>query len=222
MPACSTHLLSALLAVLLIFTPSLHAADWSSVAIKVRPSLAYLAIFDENGMPAGSCTAFSINDEKDYFLTAAHCNMGGYLAVDGYNAYPIYVDLASDLMIVNAPESGDGEYVSLMMTEHVKAGEAVGAYGWGLGLAAPSFEAGDISIVSVKIPQIAKEWQYGTPDETYTVLDFLPAHGMSGGPVFNSKGEVVSIIQIQLPDSLGAGRSLEEIRAKVGKYWAKG
>lgn len=207
--------LFTLFALFIFLSSAARGADWATLAAQVRPSLGFVEMLDENGNHAGSCTAFSINDAKDYFLTADHCAEFS-MTVDGKMAFPIYADETSDLMVLVVPDSGS--YPAFKLASEVATGEPVAAYGWGFGLEFPTFKAGEVATPSVKVPELATNG-YGTPDDTYTILDFDVIHGMSGGPVFNEKGELISIVQLAGPDYVGVGRSLGEITAKVGNYF---
>lgn len=211
-------ILAALLVAFSVFGLSVRAQDWTSVADKIRPSLGHLVMHDKDGVYAGNCTALSINDEKDYFLSANHCK-ADQMTLDGKPATSIYSNDVADLMVVVVPRSGS--YPALKLATSVGVGEEVGAYGWGFGLAVPTFKAGHVAVPSVKIPELFTEMGYGSVEDTYTILDFNVIHGMSGGPVFDGNGDLVSIVQVEspLPDSVGIGRSVGEITAKVGKYF---
>ena len=60
----------------------------------------------------------------------------------------------------------------------------------------------------------------GFPKQPYLILGQSFITGMSGGPVFNWNGEIVSIVQMGDPsDNLGIGRPLDTILRSVGKFW---
>lgn len=196
------------LAVLLVFclwfseAPTL-ASDWSEQANALRRSTAQVTIFD-NFEVAGYCTAFSINNAKDYFLTADHC-FGTYLTVGGNNAYVVWRDKASDLMVVTVPESGD--VPSLRPAAQVRQGEEVAAYGYGYAFEQPMLRAGLVSIVDL-------EYEH----EHFSVFGFSFVGGMSGGPVVGRDGRVVSVVQ-QGNEFIGMGRTLHELLSKTARFW---
>lgn len=216
MPKSLQRILAAVIAAVFVIAAPVSASDWQKQAEQLRKSIAFVGIYDEEANLTGSCTAFSINDAKDYFLTAAHCYEGA-LKVDDKNAYVIYYDQVADLLVLVVPDSGT--YPALKLATKVAAGEEVASYGWGYGLDFPTFRAGVVSTADVKFPQISAAYGYGGPDERYTLCEFLGIHGMSGGPVVDAQGNLVTIVQIGIPDSTDAGRSLSELTSKVGKYF---
>lgn len=179
------------------------AADWSAVATQVRPST--VSIESE----VGRCTGFVIDNERDFVLTAAHCD-GKELYVDLAPAKIRAKDVKNDLMVLFV-EGIDGPSMKLA-AKTPKIGEQVASYGFGAGWERPMFRTGYVSDNEMSIPGIE-----GGP---WIVLDNDLVGGQSGGFIVNNRGEVVSIVQ-RGGQGVGLGVTTEVIRAKVGKYFGE-
>lgn len=205
-------LLTLVLAFLVVVSP-LRAGSWEDVAAKVSKSIGQVTIM-EDGDVKGYCTAFSINDAKDYFLTADHC-LGQYLTVDGMNAYPIWSDPEADLLLLVVPDSGEGKYPALKMASAMPVqGAPAAGLGYGYAIFGSTFMAGYV----VQPDSTAVLEPYGNKQH-YTLTNIV-IPGMSGGPIFNDKGELISVVQLG-DDKIGIGRTLDEIKALTGKFWEK-
>lgn len=211
-------LLSAILATTLLVTPAI-AKDRSELASKLRTSTRQLTLWSA-GEIAGYCTAFSINDAKDYFATAAHCVKGAdYINIGGWNAYVIFVNYDADLAVAVVPDSGD--IPALHLATEVRQGEEIFNYGYGYAFPEPMFRAGYVSIVdAVLIPKGNVELLVGV-NEHFTLADFAIIPGQSGGPIVDARGDLVTMNQISRENVVGAGRVLSEITALMGKYFEK-
>lgn len=208
-------LTAILLICLFVASPFVHAGSWEKPVAKVRQSIGQLTLW-ENGEIEGYCTAFSINDQKDYFLTAYHCN-SEYISMDGMNAYPIWSNPDADLLLLVVPDSDEGRYPSLhLASDVVKQGQPVG--GLGFGYAWPgrvsTFMAG-----YVVAPDVMLEIEGMGKNEHYTSTNIV-IPGMSGGPMFDENGNVVSMVQMG-DARVGIGRTLAELKELTGKFWSK-
>ncbi len=205
------RIIAAIVVGILVITAPAFGADWQTTAAKVTRSVGELTIW-ENGEVEGYCTAFSINDDKDYFLTADHC-FGEYMTLDGMNAYAVWGDPDADLMLLVVPDSGKGRYPALKLAKDMpKQGEPAAALGYGFGTMGTTFMAG-----YVVQPDTVIQINAFKGEQHYTITN-ITIPGMSGGPVFNDKGEVISIVQMG-NDKIGIGRTLNELKALTGNFW---
>lgn len=199
------RLLIALLGTLLVAVPC-FGADWSVVAKELRESIVYLQT------EAGSCTGFVIDDERDFVLTAAHCD-GKEMYVDLAPAKVRAKDAKNDLMVVFV-EGIDRPALKLAKL-NPKVGDEVASYGFGFGLEQPLFRQAHVSATEVNISGSGGSGVHIALDS-----NFIP--GQSGGPVVNLKNEVVLIVQLGSNAGVGLGVGAETIREKLGKYFTGG
>jgi len=192
----------ALLPTLVSAQPS--AVNWTKLAAVVRASMVNIESAD------GRCTGFIIDDERDFILTAAHCD-GKELYADLAPTRVRAKDVKNDLMVLHV-EGVDGPAMKLA-DKNPEIGEQVASYGFGAGWERPMFRLTHISDNNMTIPDIE-----GGP---WIVLDAPFIGGQSGGAIFNSKGEVVSIVQ-RGTQGLGLGVGVEVIRLKMGRYFTGG
>lgn len=182
---------------------SLEAHDWSRTSAYVERSLVRISA-------AGRvCTGFSISERRGHVMTAHHCIIddGGNplpFEVNGYPSYPIYINPDYDLVVVWNVTPTPG------LTYRRKAllrGSPVASLGFANSLPAPTLMAGEVSILEA--PSEEGVW-FGVN------FPFIP--GMSGGPVFDSEGRVVSFAQ-RTDNVQGIGRPLSRLLALTKRYW---
>lgn len=220
-----TRVLAALICAASLAVPA-FAMNWESASAKVKRSVARvdITVTDVFGQEQhGACTAFSINDLRDYFLTAAHC-YGKVMTVDKHPARVVYLDHESDLMVLTVPESGEVPEVKPLAKPreckdgsvgYVCQGEEIAAMGFGFGGYVPLLKTGNVSAINVLLP----DWGFGDR-ESMLLSGFAYIPGMSGGPVFNADGKIVGIVQWgDNGNYIGGGRVLDIVMEKTGKYW---
>lgn len=187
-------------------------SDWATVAKTASPSVVYVETKD------GSCTGFVINadahnkdkEDVDYLLTAAHCDGEGIYA-DQASAKVLAKDTKKDLLVLEVPDLNKPALP--IAKENPKRGDEVMSYGYGYGLERPMLRVAHIADDQTYIPEDG----IGGP---LMVTDAAFVPGMSGGPIINSAGEVVMIVQ-RGTGTVGIGVGAEVIRSKVGRWLGK-
>lgn len=186
--------------------------EWASIADKLAKSVVYIET------KQGSCTGFEINDAAvnkdkesvDYILTAAHCD-GDSLYADQATAKVVAKDTKKDLLVLEVP---DLNRPALVIAQHnPKTGDEVASLGYGWGLERPMFRTAHVSDDKTYIPEDG----IGGP---LIVIDAQYVPGQSGGPVVNTAGEVVSIVQ-RGGQGVGLGVGAETLRDKIGRWLQK-
>lgn len=190
------------------FVP-LHAADWSSVVKQVEKSVVWAQVGD-----SGGCTAFVINQEKHYLLTAAHCFAGEHGVV--WTAFVptrvVALDSKKDLMVLEAKDLDPSLPALKMAAKNPERGAEVMSVGYGYALERPFFRQ-----AHVQDDQLVLDGSGGPFISTDS--PFVP--GQSGGPVVNIAGEIVAIVQLGDRGTSGMGVGVEIIRERVGRFFGK-
>jgi S1-C subfamily serine protease len=200
----------ALVALLLlaVLPMKLGASDWSDVVKQVEKSVVWANVGDEGG-----CTAFIINQEKHYLLTAAHCapNEHGVLWVDSVPAKAIFYDKKRDLMVVQAENLDPTRPALKLAAKNPAIGQDVMSIGFGFALERPFFRQAHIQDDKMALP--------GVDGGPFVSTDSAFVGGQSGGPVVNAVGEVVLIVQRGDGGTTGLGVGAETIRERVGRFF---
>lgn len=196
--ALVTFLLLALLAL-----PTCAMSRWRVEA--VLPSLVPLSIELPNGKHK-ACTAFSIG--PGLFVTAGHC-MEGKATVEGVPFQVIEEDEKADLAVLQARIA----LPPLSISQSPQAGEEYLAVGFPIGIGiplhVPSVFQGDHTLLG--------------KDGSVFVGNSMP--GMSGGPIVDRKGGVVSVILAggapsSSAQNIGFGARFTPLRKLVRKHLA--
>lgn len=204
-------LLTALLALTLILTPSIvnGQTDWQALIKTVEQSTYRIqsqSRNDEGQIEIGVCTGWSINEKKGYVVTAAHC-LGQYMFADGKHATIVYVNQKADMMVLQS----DVHKPSLVPYDGtIEKGDSLLAVGYGEGFDKPLAEVCKVASPDQEVNDIM-------PGEHFLIAACPYVPGMSGGPVVNQDGKLISIVQMT-GDGIGFGRTLLEIVGAVGFY----
>jgi len=197
-----------------VFTSIACAApNWVDISAKVIQSLSILTVNvnQDNVVGYGDCTAFSINQAHHFYLTAAHCN-GVDMRLGGYPVQIMLIDELKDLLVLQVPQLD--QPILKLATKPVKMGQEVAAYGFEYGWPEPFIKHG-----LVGVPHLVNK-TFGNRD--LTMFNFSDIVGMSGGPVVDTKGNVVSIVQQANRDGQASiGADLDTLRKVVGIYWTE-
>lgn len=178
-------------------------ADWIVIAERLEKSVMQISNW---------CSAFSIDDDRDYALTAKHCTSedpAKPTIVDLIPSRVVADDAQYDLTVLHVP--GMDRKAIPLAAEEPKPGSEAGTWGFGYGLKRPSFSHVYVSNRRVTFPELDGEW-----------VKFNGAfeHGQSGSPVVNADGELVAVVQMTT-DRSGLGRGVDIVRDRVGKWFAK-
>lgn len=211
------RILALLLAFLLAVTP-VFAHNWVHVVEAVEASLVSVtspapAVDPQTGEPtmgAYQCTGFVIDRTRGHIMTAAHClhdeDASGLFA-DGQHVRIVYQSDLDDVLILAT------EIRKPALRPHlgfVRKGQEVLAMGYGFGV-------GDIIArpTHVANPRVKIGPQY--PGD-YLMATLPYVDGMSGGPVVDTSGRLVSLIQKSNPLA-GVGRPIKDVYASTAVWW---
>lgn len=199
-------ILTSFLFSLLAFAAPLRAADWTDVVKTLEQSIVYLQ------GDSGACTAFVINTEKKYLLTAAHCFQKEMIWVDRVLAKVIALDSKKDLMVIYAEHLDPSRPALKLAAANPERGQEVMSAGYGYALERPFFRRAHVQDDQLMIPQDG----IGGP---FISVDSPFIGGQSGGPVVNQAGDVVSIVQRGDSGSTGLGVGAVIIREVMGRFF---
>jgi len=199
------------IAVLAVMAPTVHATDWADVVKRVEASVVWAQVGEEGG-----CTAFVINQEKHYLMTAAHCYAGasGTLWVDRVPSRVVSLDSKKDLMVVEAKDLDPSRPALRLASKNPERGQEVMSIGYGYALERPFFRQAHVQDDALMIPDAGIGGPYISTDSS-----FVP--GQSGGPVVNAAGEIVAIVQRGDGGTTGLGVGAEIIRERMGRFFGK-
>ena len=198
------------LACLLLFLLPSVADSWNWDKALVRVNLATVLV--SNQAETFGCTGFSINEVEGYYITAGHCveqdAPTAFIVTSAYVKGPspasvaLYLPQPIDIAILKSnlhrpalkPRKAD-----------IYQGLPVAAIGYGYGM--HMFRAGHVS-------QADSLWGI----RRWFVVDFALIQGMSGGPIFDSRGDIVSVIQAS-SESMGIGVVRWVLLKETSQYW---
>lgn len=182
------------------------ATAWRHVAKTTLASITRITVKD------GSCTAFSIDDTRQLYLTAAHC-YGPELRLDGEPAGVMFLDDASDLMVLLAPHAMTRAPLRPDVDAHM--GDAALGAGYAYGWPLAQVRTGHVAAAPVRIfDQSLGALLSGV----WLVVDFPFVGGMSGGPLVNGRGRVVGVM-LQANHESGAARPIGDVLAHTARFW---
>ena len=204
--------LAALLAALLLSIPT-QAHDWSKVAFRLSQATAMLTSGDGEGF----CSGFSIDNKRDYLLTASHCvhlesTWGGFL-VDNITPTLVADRPEQDVAVLHVEGMDRPELKP--RTDLIRVGMEVGTFGFALeDNFFYHFRAGNIS-------GITNGGEFGSYSNGEILIYFDQAlvGGMSGGPTVDTDGKVVLVNQLSNRSSHSAGVNISSIYRATSQYW---
>jgi S1-C subfamily serine protease len=188
------------------------ANSWVGVEQRIETSLKRLEVFEADGNLERRCTAGVINQKMGYVVTAAHCipeEQSKEIRVDGVSARRVAVDRKKDLAILIAAALY-GSDLSLG-AKAPNVGEPIMVAGYALGRPGPIYTFGYITSMT------------GAGFYEGQLYDAHTAAGMSGGLVLNNRGQLISVHQGSLLNSVGSpwlayGAWLGELKDFIEPY----
>ena len=213
------RLLAAAIAVLFLAIP-LEARDWSSIYDKAINSVVQLFHVHTNG----TCTAFSINQQQRFYLTASHCIIDGEMgfwkeAIPNVTTQGVFKvvrvvkrSIALDLALLE----GDLGFPALAPGAEPKHGHELISIGYAFGEPKPW-------LFSSIVAAIKDGQSYGV-HRRILFKDNQDQGGMSGGPVLDKYGRVVSMVQAGVAvngrlTNVSYGTSIKQLREFARGYW---
>jgi len=208
------RILVSLLLALTLILPVAAAPSWEAVTRRVTPSIGRVALTilptEDTPMLKGDCTAFAIDDVRHFYLTAQHCQ-GDTMEVDGKPAGVVFVDDKLDLLVLRVPE---GRHRALKSGQPVVRGTDVAAFGYAFGWTDLFVKVGVVAVPDLRIALFGHR--------SLTVVSFAFIEGMSGGPVVDAEGRVVSIVQASHSNGqAGQGLALPALLGATGAFWGR-
>ncbi len=191
------HLMRALLVVALVGVSA--CAALIRYDVRTTPvSRSIVRVTEETkGSPDGVCTGMVLAQNR--VLTAAHC-VGEAMQADGQPAIILKVDEFYDLVWLDVLTIRP---ILVLSDDPVHESDEVQAYGYAWGW-------DRLTMLTCRVVHVDFSPNPKMPVGVFTQGGYIP--GMSGGPVVNSRSEMVGIIQ-QTNDGIGYGVGVQLIRA---------
>lgn len=192
---------------LILALATLSPLNFTHVQKSVRP------LQDMNGR--NICTVSSINQDKHYWLTAAHCVLNEEtkepepVFIETHPTEIVYVDAVLDLAVLKAPELS---VVALKMARAMPmVGQPIVVVGHPVGLDQVQLFQGYVASLRTEVE----------PDSWYMMYDMTACGGNSGSLVVNRNDEVVSVLQIGYgrPCSGFSGGATWQAMGRMRKYF---
>ena len=188
------------------------ASDWTGVVRVLRASTIPITCDLHDQV---TCSAFSINQQGGIYLSAAHCtdpltDVNGNIAerptLGGKPLKVLYKNNLLDIAILQADLKRPALYPR---RQSIQPGLAVGSFGYGYGMKdAPIFRTAHVSAIV----------KFINPNTITIVLDNGLIRGMSGGPIADDMGKVISVNRATDGVS-GNGAALSDIITYTRNYW---
>lgn len=157
-----------------------------------------------DGVLFNVCTAFSINEQRGFWLTANHCYAGGEQFAGQpvqWVAYNEKYDVAvfegphvlSLKLAIKAPDVGDEVYLT-------------------------GYPHGSLDLVTF-FGRVAAVHARIMPSFTGSVFNILGLPGDSGSPILDTSGRVVALAQVSSQNGAAWGADWFVLRDQVAQYW---
>jgi S1-C subfamily serine protease len=162
---------------------------------------------------SANCSGFVIHEAEDWVLTANHCGSDDpdkSIIVDLRPGKVQATDIQKDFLVLHVP--GIDRPALHLATKDVEFGDVVLSFGYGGGYERPMLRQAIVAQPKALVPDAGPgEW---------VMFDAAFIGGMSGGPIVNTDGEVVALVQMSSP-TMGLGRSADTLKDRIGRYFEK-
>ena len=199
--------IAAILLTLLTLGQTVSTKSWEQTVAQVKRSVVRIAYEKLSHAGEAACTAFVINSEKRYAMTATHC-LHDTMFVDDKPAVAVFSVPALDVSII---EIRVFKPALVARTGKLKVGEEVAALGYGYGMLHPLAVFGRVSTLDMVIDEPDAKGAFLTMDRPVIM-------GMSGGPIFDSDGRVVAVAQ-RSDNRTGSGQPMSTVFDATVDYW---
>ena len=202
------RILTTLALTLTLLVPLAAVSPWTPIAERLSPSVVFLETIDEGGEREGACSGFVIDTVKKHVLTVAHCDDAETILVNDTKGVILFKDIRKDLMVLGVANLEKLPAIALA-THDPQVGDEIMSIGFGYGLDKPMVRVSMVSITNLNI-----KGRSGP----FFVFDAGFILGQSGGPILDSEGKLISIVQ-QGDAGSGIGVNIKVIRDRVGSYF---
>ncbi len=207
-----TRLVVVLLTLTLTLSANITASSWIAAVDKVLPSVVSIQVEsadDQTGEKSYStaCSGFTIDEQRQLFMTAAHCRGIGRLGVNHEIAWVVYENYELDLMVLQSV--GVRLRALQPRTDPIVAGMDVASIGHAYGFELPQARTSIVSHPYMLIPPLKR---------SFMVTSQPPIGGQSGGPFIDQQGFVVGIVQMGNAYT-GLGKPIDVILKATAAYW---
>ena len=202
--------MSIVLALILVTPLPVGAFNWNIIAANLKKSTFSLQTLNGDVY----CSGWVIDNKRDFGMTADHCVHSawatkGLIIVDSFQAFEVEGSESLDYAVLYIQGIDRPELKPRF--NPLEVGQEVGAYGWARESGLYShFRVGVIAAVNAPVDGLKGRW---------TIFDQPGIGGMSGGPIVDINGQVVSMTQRSDRRLIGLGRSIGEIWRATRKYW---
>lgn len=195
---------------------TIHSRQWSVVSYRVGHSLVRLTYpLPEDPSQTAICTGIVIHQLRGYILTAHHClnegKIAGMVAEQQEPVRLLYTHEALDVAIISA----NIRTPAIRPQFRTVVGEDIAVFGYAYGLQYPMFRHLSVMSRHQRLPP-------NVLGDVSSTKWFLLSHnmigGMSGGPVFNRRGELVGLIQ-RTNQTIGLALPIQEVFLRTCQYW---
>jgi S1-C subfamily serine protease len=143
-------------------------------------------------------------------MTAAHC-LSASVTVEGHIAWAVFVNEDADLAVLMVP--GISLPALQPRVQDIEVGMPVATFGYGHGWPVPQMRIAHVAVVGALMEFL--------PDtQRVLVVDNVLVGGMSGGPMVDEDGRVVSVNQLTDSGSgSGMGRVMPLVMEITRQFW---